>query len=246
MIAIFAYLTYLIAINLKKTSDSQMATLMRIMTNYFQVVSTVLSFNANFPSTINDILTPANMIGSSSESFVSVDCFIQHSEMKAFAPNGVIFKIFLIALLPLILIVLYCIIWTMMHLVFKKHFQDIKRYIVVSMIVILFLLHPALTRSGLSIFQCVEVGDNDFRVRVDINMKCYSAEHIKWCGLLGTTMLLIWGIGIPVSALITMIKLRKTLDTWDVQKYLLMLYQGLKLDRYYWELINTVRKCLLL
>ena len=128
----------------------------------------------------------------------------------------------------------------------NKYFADIKRYIIVSAIVILFLLHPVLTRSGLSIFRCVKIDDNDFRVRVDINMKCYSVEHIKWCSLLGTTMLLIWGIGIPVSALITMIKLRKTLDTWDVQKYLLMLYQGLKLDRYYWELINTVRKCLLL
>ena len=166
--------------------------------------------------------------------------------MNTFAPNATIFKIFLNALLPVVLIFLYSIIWTLIYLVMNKYFKDIKRYIIVSIIVILFLLHPALTRSGLSIFQCVEVGDSDFRVRVDINMKCYSGEHIKWCGLLGTTMILVWGIGIPVSALITMVKLRKKLDSWDVQKYLLMLYQGLKLDRFYWELINTVRKCLLL
>ena len=59
-------------------------------------------------------------------------------------------------------------------------------------------------------------------------------------------MVLIWGIGIPVSALITMVKVRKILNTWDVQKYLLMLYQGLKTDKFYWELVNTVRKSLLL
>ena len=233
MIAILAYLTYLIAINLKKASDSQMATLMRIMTNYLQVISTVLAFDANFPNAINDIFSPAYMIGSSSESFVSVDCFIQDSEMNAFAPNATIFKIFLNSLLPIVLILFYSIIWVILHLVFKKYIKDVKRYIVVSMIVILFLLHPTLTRLGLSIFQCVQVGDNDFRVRVDINMKCYSDEHIKWCGLLGTSMVLIWGIGIPVSALVILIKLRKSLDTWEVQKYLLMLYQGLKLDRYY-------------
>ena len=73
MIIVLAYLTYLIVINLKKTSESQMATLMRIMTNYLQVVSTVLAFDANFPNTINDLFEPAYMIGSSSESFVSVD-----------------------------------------------------------------------------------------------------------------------------------------------------------------------------
>ena len=171
MIAILVYLTYLIAINLKKSSESQMATLMRIMTNYLQVISTVLAFDANFPNSINDIFEPSNIIGSSSESFISLECFINGSNMNAFAPNVVVFKIFLIALLPLALILLYSVMWTILHLVFCKFFKDIKRYIVVSTIVILFLLHPALTRSGLSIFQCVRVDDDDFRVKVDINMK---------------------------------------------------------------------------
>ena len=31
-----------------------------------------------------------------------------------------------------------------------------------------------------------------------------------------------------------------------MQKYLLMLYQGLKVNRFYWELINTARKAMLL
>ena len=171
MIAILMYLTYLIAINLKKSSESQMATLMRIMTNYLQVISTVLAFDANFPNSINDIFEPSNIIGSSSESFVSVDCFIEDSEMRAFANNATVFKIFLIALLPLALILLYSVMWTILHLALNKYFKDLTRNIIVSIIVILFLLHPTLTRSGLSIFQCVKVDDNEFRVRVDINMK---------------------------------------------------------------------------
>ena len=171
MIAILMYLTYLIAINLKKSSESQMATLMRIMTNYLQVISTVLAFDANFPNSINGIFEPSNIIGSSSESFVSVDCFIEDNEMQAFANNATVFKIFLIALLPLALILLYSVMWTILHLTLNKYFKDLTRYIIVSIIVILFLLHPTLTRSGLSIFQCVKVDDDEFRVRVDINMK---------------------------------------------------------------------------
>ena len=57
---------------------------------------------------------------------------------------------------------------------------------------------------------------------------------------------MIWSIGIPVTALMIMLKYRNKLDTWDVKKYLVMLYQGLRLERYYWELINTIRKVLLL
>ena len=153
MIVIFAYLTYLIIINLRKTLENQTTTLMRILTNYLQVVSTVLAFDANYPDIVNDVFTPANIIGSSSESFVSLDCFIQDNRMNAFAPNETIFKITLVWLLPIALILIYDIVWICMYFILKKYFKDIKRNIIVSVVVILYLLHPALTRSSLSIFQ---------------------------------------------------------------------------------------------
>ena len=153
MLVILAYLTYLIIINLRKTVESQSTTLMRILTNYLQVVSTVLAFDASYPDTVNDLFSPANIIGSSSESFVSLDCFIQDSKMNAFAPNETIFKIILIFFLPVVLILIYIILWLCIYLIFKKYFRDLKRNIIVSVLVILYLLHPALTRSSLSIFQ---------------------------------------------------------------------------------------------
>jgi hypothetical protein len=59
-------------------------------------------------------------------------------------------------------------------------------------------------------------------------------------------MSIIWGIGIPIFGFIILFKNRSALDSEKTQKYFLMLYQGLKLDRYYWEFINTIRKVLLL
>ena len=153
MLVILAYLTYLIIINLRKTVESQSTTLMRILTNYLQVVSTVLAFDASYPDTVNDLFSPANIIGSSSESFVSLDCFIQDNKMNAFAPNETIFKIILISFLPVALILIYVILWLSIYLIFKKYSRDLKRNIIVSVLVILYLLHPALTRSSLSMFQ---------------------------------------------------------------------------------------------
>ena len=153
MLTVLVYLTYLIAINLRKTTESKLTTLMRIFTNYLQVISTMLAFNADYPSTISDMFTPANMIGSASESFVSFDCLIQDSEMNMFAPNATMFKIFLMSVLPFALIVFYSLMWIIMYLFFNKYFSDLSRNIIVSIIVILFLLHPALTRAGLSIFR---------------------------------------------------------------------------------------------
>ena len=73
MIVILTYLTYLISINLMKSSESQIATVMRILTNYLQVISTILTFDANFPNTMIEAFQPVDMIGSSSESLVSLD-----------------------------------------------------------------------------------------------------------------------------------------------------------------------------
>ena len=64
--------------------------------------------------------------------------------------------------------------------------------------------------------------------------------------MIGIPNIVIWGIGIPAIGLILLIKYKSQLDTWAVQKYLLMLYQGLHSNRFYWEFVNTLRKSLLL
>ena len=67
-----------------------------------------------------------------------------------------------------------------------------------------------------------------------------------WAAFLSVFNVVIWGIGIPVIGLILLIKYKSQLDQWAVQRYLLMLYQGLNKNRFYWEFINTMRKSLLL
>ena len=73
ILAILAFLTVLILININKKSESQVSILMRILTNYLQVISVTLGMNISYPDEIYDIFMPGEMIGSSSESFVSFD-----------------------------------------------------------------------------------------------------------------------------------------------------------------------------
>ena len=42
-----------------------------------------------------------------------------------------------------------------------------------------------------------------------------------------------------------LIKSRDKLDKLAVQRYFIGLYQGLKNDKFYWELVNTLRKVLI-
>ena len=58
-------------------------------------------------------------------------------------------------------------------------------------------------------------------------------------------ILLVWVIATPVAALILLYKnINKGPDN-SVNKYFLILYQGLKKKAFYWEFVNTLRKVLL-
>jgi len=59
-------------------------------------------------------------------------------------------------------------------------------------------------------------------------------------------MLVIWVLGMPIIAFIFLYKSRNNLEDPTVKKYLLILYQGLRKETFYWELVNTLRKFLIL
>jgi len=153
MLLVIIFMVLLIILNLKKTSESQKSILMRIITNYLQIITTMLSFNIKFPNAINQIFAPAERIGSTSTPFVSFDCFVRDEELSLFTPSPNFLKTFLSGLLPIVLFILTVVIWIIVYFTIRKWCKDFKRNLVVTNVVILFLLHPNLTRTFFTIFQ---------------------------------------------------------------------------------------------
>ena len=73
VILITFFLIVLIIINIKKRKESQMSILLRIFTNYLQLIATTMSYGFKYPDFIYDTLYPVERAGSSSESFLSFD-----------------------------------------------------------------------------------------------------------------------------------------------------------------------------
>ena len=236
----------LIIINIRKSKESELSTLMRILTNYLQLISTSLSFDVQYPRSLTDMFVPVNRVGSSSDTFLSFDCFVTDFEITGPFPSNTFFKLFLMALLPIILFVIISMIWVVVKLIRKQWIPDLKRNIAISFISIIFLLHPTLTENSLSIFQCVEIDDGENKVRIYTEMDCFNSEHISWCFILGFPILVIWVIFTPIFALVMLAVNIKKGDGNKIKQYMLILYQGLKIDRYYWEFVNTLRKVLIL
>jgi hypothetical protein len=115
MIIAFIFLMGIIVINVKKTEDSQISILIRIFTNYLQIMAASMSFNLKYPQVLTDIFYPVTRIGSTSETFLSFDCFIDDYELKGFTPSNEFFKLFLSLLLPIILFTIISLIWIILH-----------------------------------------------------------------------------------------------------------------------------------
>lgn len=77
---------------------------------------------------------------------------------------------------------------------------------------------------------------------MDIATECWSAGHLKWVLMLGVPMIIVYVVGFPVFSLILLYRIRHKLSQPEIIRYFLLLYQGLKHDRYYWEIVNSARK----
>ena len=141
---------------------------------------------------------------------------------------------------------LYCCIWGVLYLVNRKCFGNVIRYIILSVILVIFLLHPSITISTLALFECKKLDESTRRMRMHMDFECYSFDHFKWIVFVGLPSIVIWIIGAPTLAFIILFKNRKKLEDWPVKKYFLILYKGLKPKVFYWEFVNTMRKVLIL
>ena len=141
------------------------------MTNYLQLLSTSFSLNIQYPDFLNDIFFPADKLGASSNTFLSFDCFFTDIEVTGPFPSSTFFKLFLMALLPIILFLLISLIWVLIYMVKRNWVPELQRNIAISFISIVFLLHPTLAKNSLSIFQCVEIDEGINKVLIYTEME---------------------------------------------------------------------------
>ena len=242
----FAYLLVLIITTIRKKKENQTSILLRIMTNYLQLIAAAYSFNLKFPEGFIEIFGSIEILGLSSDAFLSFDWFVEDTEIKFFAPSTEIFKTFLTIFLPLVLILIFTFIWILLCKINLTKFGEIRRNIIISVVCTLFLLHPNITKQALSLFECISVGNSDMRMRMHMDYKWFSNDHLRWIGIVGIPCFIIWVIAAPVVAFIILFRNRNHLEDKTIKKYYLILYQGFTRDVFYWEFINTIRKVLLI
>ena len=242
IILVFMFIFLMIIVNIHKTKESQFSVLLRIFTSYLQLISGMMSFNIKFPTIIINIFLPVNEVGASSDVFLSFDCFVIDYNIQGPFSSNKIFKIFLSGFLPILLLIVFAVIWLWAKCINKKLVPDFQRNIVISFISIVFLLYPRLVQSAFSMFECVSIDSGDNRSKINLYDSCYGSNHIKWLLAIALPIIVIWVISMPLIALYLLYKNHNKNEDNKVKQYFLILYQGLKPRAYYWEFVNTFRK----
>ena len=208
-IGIVFILIILFIIYLKRKEGSNRTVLMRIMTNYIQIMTTALAYNMNNPKSATNIFTPLQYLGSGVTTAFSLDWFSSSSQFTIFTPSSSIFKMFMMAISPILLWAIISFILGIIALILRESIKDFKRDLIASNVVILLLILPTLEDSALSLFQWIEIDIGDYRVSVDTDIIWYSFQHILWWFLLSIPMLCIWVFGTQILILLYLIKHRK-------------------------------------
>jgi hypothetical protein len=83
-------------------------------------------------------------------------------------------------------------------------------------------------------------------VLTDLEIECWQGDHAMYVLGVGLPALLIWGLGIPIAALILLSQVRNKLHTVESKSKFGFVYNGYKPETYYWEITIIGRKILLI
>ena len=84
-------------------------------------------------------------------------------------------------------------------------YYGIKDKLICTMVVLLFLIHPNIAKALFSAFNCMEI-EGEHRLKDNVDMICYEGKHLLYLLLIIIPSLIIWVFGIPLAALILLIK----------------------------------------
>ena len=253
IVLIVVYIIFTLRVNLKlinKMTDNKskfVNLLIRIITDYFQILSTVLKIKITFLFGIGSFFDKFSLFSDFLGNFFSflypLDCFYSTfatKELNVFYINLVL----LVFIYPIIFLLnlLFWIIWSSAK---KKKFGEIKDNWFASLFLISYMLQPSFINEYFKYINCISIGDQLY-VRSYLTEKCWEGTHLFYFCLLIFPSLFFWIIIYPTIILYLLRKehinrLKKSILERDKDKFSFF-KDGLKEDFYYWEILMMFRK----
>jgi len=230
------------AIRSAQRPRSLIAIYLKIFMNYLQMIVVSSSLNLNWPSFVRAFLSGQEEAGGVAEQLFSFECLLQDANIS----QGSMYfaKILGISCLPLVMFALAGVTWLCVLCCF--HIVEIWLKTKATLVVILFILHPNITKLMFAYFACMDLGTGELWLISDLSIKCWDAGHVRQILLVVLPSIIIWVVGLPTIALFYLVVKRHCLETWNIKQVFSFLYKGYERPYFYWEFVILYRKVALI
>jgi len=218
---------------------SLIAIYFKIFLNYLQMVIVAASLNLNWPSFVKTFLSTQEMAGGMAEQLFSFECLLHVFEVVAEVGMYSV-KLVLGALLPLAVMLLAVAAWLLLCLL-KKVEQPFEK-VVASCVVVLFIVHPSITKMMFSVYSCLEILPGESWVIADLSEQCWTARHFKSVVFISIPSIAVWVLGLPTLVLGLLVRARMKLHELPQRVKFSFLFKGYDPKWFYWEFVILYRK----
>ena len=118
-----------------------------------------------------------------------------------------------------------------------------KDQLVVVIGAVAFFIFPTLCIQTFELFDCVRIGKFVYLEQA-LDEPCWTGRHAAMVLAIGYPQLLLFVIGLPIVALVFLIRNKQKLDSPVVMTRYGMFFSGYKTSRYFWEVWIALRKVL--
>ena len=160
------------------------------------------------------------------ESLTKFDCFMDKRSLDDIDPYDFDLpqdevrvyaqQVMIMSALPIGFGLIAYVVWWIICKCYRE-LEKLQTKFIATLILLLFLIHPALTKKMVDVFNC-DTYDGVARLTSDYQVKCYEDEGHRFVAFfVALPALIIWGLGIPATVLIMMSKASDKLNTENVK-----------------------------
>ena len=225
----------------------------RILTDYFQILSTIFKIKLNFSFGINEFFSNlsfiTNIFGNFFTFFYPLDCFYKAHFINM---NVLYINLYLLFILYPMIFSFNIMFWTFSGFIRKNSFKIITRNWFTTIFLTSYMFQPSFINSFLKYTNCIKIGDSSYILSY-LKERCWEGSHLLHFLFIVMPSLLFWMIFYPLGVLFflrrqikqstSQIKiLKNSISSINIQSSFSFFTDGLKEEFYYWEIFLMFRK----
>ena len=182
----------------------------KILVNYLQLVMLTAQFRLDWPQVVLELLSAQEQTGQVTDQLFSFDCYLASDDQDSY--RTVLYaKLVIMTFLPCLLAGVAVAFWGIFACC-KKDKSVLKKELITTLCVLFFLIHPTITRLMFAMFSCIEIEGESWLIE-NLDIKCWSEEHLYYSLLVALPSIIIWVIGVPTLILLVIARRKRLLMT---------------------------------